>query len=134
MALDGEQHLHIEHNIFKRRLDLEGKVIEESKPEKQDVRPSTEKKPSNGTLEGAATEKPTCGSCYGANRTCCNTCEEVIDAYRGMGWNVDMESFEQCKDRKGRRLSASTDMKEGCQIYGHMEVNRVRCSGRVEID
>lgn len=105
---------------------MEGKVIEEAKPEKHDVQ--TEKKPENGTKEGLPlpqTEKPTCGSCYGANRTCCNTCEEVIDAYRGMGWNVDMESFEQCKDRKGRRLSASVDMKEGCQIYGHMEVNRV---------
>lgn len=29
----GEQHLHIEHNIFKRRLDLEGKPIEDPKKE-----------------------------------------------------------------------------------------------------
>lgn len=87
MALDGEQHLHIEHNIFKRRLDLNGVVITDAKPEKEDVQATTKK---NGTIdEGAAVgkdvsssekiaEKTTekCASCYGAkNRTCCNTCQ-----------------------------------------------------------
>lgn len=78
MALDGEQHLHIEHNIFKRRLDLEGQVIVDATPEKHDVQlSSTDKKaPGNGTVvEEATTEKPVCGSCYGANKTCCNTCQ-----------------------------------------------------------
>lgn len=78
MALDGEQHLHIEHNIFKRRLDLDGQVIVDAQPEKHDVKlSSTDKKPVNGTAEEVlgTTEKPTCGSCYGANRTCCNTCQ-----------------------------------------------------------
>lgn len=31
MDTTGEQHLQIEHNIFKRRLDLSGKPIEEPK-------------------------------------------------------------------------------------------------------
>ena len=77
MALDGEQHLHIEHDIFKRRIDLEGKVIEDSKPEKHDVQLSSTDKKINGTKDNAtsSTEKPECGSCYGANRTCCNTCQ-----------------------------------------------------------
>lgn len=151
MALDGEQHLHIEHNIFKRRLDLEGQVIVDAQPEKHDVQlSSTDKKPANGTAEDGnttTTEKPLCGSCYGVgNRTCCNTCQvgnemrvsgrylidarsplfqDVIDAYRSMGWNVDMDNIEQCKDQKGRSKSASVDMKEGCQVYGQMEVNRM---------
>lgn len=42
-----------------------------------------------------------------------------------MGWNVDMDSIEQCKDQKGRSKSASVDMKEGCQVYGNLEVNRM---------
>lgn len=78
MALDGEQHLHIEHNIFKRRLDLDGQVIVDATPEKHDVQlSSTDKKPVNGTGDEAVvtTEKPVCASCYGANRTCCNTCQ-----------------------------------------------------------
>lgn len=31
MDTTGEQHLHIDHNIYKRRLDLNGKPIEEPK-------------------------------------------------------------------------------------------------------
>ena len=31
MDTTGEQHLHIEHNVFKRRLDLDGNPIEEPK-------------------------------------------------------------------------------------------------------
>lgn len=34
MALDGEQHLHIEHDVFKRRLDMDGKAIEDTEPGK----------------------------------------------------------------------------------------------------
>lgn len=35
MDSSGDQHLHIEHNIFKRRLDLQGNPIEE--PKKEDI-------------------------------------------------------------------------------------------------
>jgi hypothetical protein len=35
MDTSGEQHLQIEHNIYKRRLDLDGKPIEE--PQKEGI-------------------------------------------------------------------------------------------------
>lgn len=35
MDSSGEQHLQIDHNIYKRRLDLEGRPIEE--PKKEDI-------------------------------------------------------------------------------------------------
>ena len=35
MDTSGEQHLQIEHNIYKRRLDLEGKPIED--PQKEEI-------------------------------------------------------------------------------------------------
>lgn len=38
----GDQHLHIEHNIFKRRVDLHGNPIEEAK--KEEIISSTTKK------------------------------------------------------------------------------------------
>lgn len=38
----GDQHLHIEHNIFKRRVDLNGIPIEEAK--KEEIVSSTTKK------------------------------------------------------------------------------------------
>lgn len=38
----GDQHLHIDHNIYKRRVDLHGNPIEEAKKEDISV-PSTKK-------------------------------------------------------------------------------------------
>lgn len=82
MALDGEQHLHIEHNIFKRRLDLNGNIVVDAEPEKHDVKlSSTDKKLGNDTATAETTLKPECGSCYGANRTCCNSCQ-VMDGVK----------------------------------------------------
>ena len=74
--------------------------------------------------------KPVCGSCYGAavNEThCCNSCQDVIDAYREKRWNPVPESFEQCKRENyvSKDVAKALPMTEGCQIYGHMEVNRV---------
>ena len=54
MDVSGEQHIDIEHNIFKRRLDLEGKPIQD--PQKQAV--IGVKKLTNNTLDD--TEKVPC--------------------------------------------------------------------------
>lgn len=78
------------------------------------------------------TEIPACGDCYGAklNEThCCNTCQDVIDAYREKRWNPEPEKFEQCKrenyvDKEGEAKKLA--LTEGCEFYGHIEVNRVR--------
>ncbi|XP_055624120.1 endoplasmic reticulum-Golgi intermediate compartment protein 3 [Toxorhynchites rutilus septentrionalis] len=121
----GEQHLHIEHSIYKRRLDLHGNPIEDAK--KEDIQAIKHVK-----KEDASTMKPTvlCGSCYGAqaNSThCCNTCQDVIDAYREKKWNPNLENFEQCKIEAalGKTNLESRAFSEGCQIYGSMAVNRV---------
>ncbi|CAO1434424.1 unnamed protein product [Diamesa hyperborea] len=118
----GEQHLHIEHNIYKRRISLEGHPIEE--PKKEDIQQTTKKM--NVTEVEA---KPICGSCYGAesNSThCCTTCQDVIDAYREKRWNPNTESFIQCKDeRKVDSEKEKHAFEEGCNIYGTMEVNRM---------
>lgn len=85
------------------------------------------------TVKAPETEdtKPKCGDCYGAklNEThCCNTCQDVIDAYREKRWNPNTEQFKQCQDEKyvdKESLAKTLALNEGCQIYGHMEVNRV---------
>lgn len=41
----GDQHLHIDHNIYKRRVDLSGNPIEEA--QKEDIATSTKKKEVN---------------------------------------------------------------------------------------
>jgi endoplasmic reticulum-Golgi intermediate compartment protein 3 len=139
MDSTGEQHLHIEHNIYKRRLNLDGHPIEEAK--KEEIQSSTTTK-LNGTLASTSaetdsktkekdveSEKPICGSCYGAQQNethCCNTCQDVIDAYREKKWNPSTDSFDQCKnERKLEGEFAKKALEEGCNIFGTMEVNRM---------
>ncbi len=61
-----------DHDVYKRRLDSSGKVIN-PEGEKHEVGPQQDpelESKHNGTY---------CGSCYGAGSEgeCCNTCEEV---------------------------------------------------------
>jgi hypothetical protein len=116
--------------VYKRRLTLDGHPIDEAK--KEDIQAST--KPVNETVskeEKKETDlaKPICGSCYGAqsNEThCCNTCQDVIDAYREKKWNPNTESFDQCKnERKMDTENAKKAFEEGCNIFGTIEVNRM---------
>ncbi|KAG0477535.1 hypothetical protein HPP92_014376 [Vanilla planifolia] len=66
-----------------------------------------------------------CGSCFGAERSddqCCNSCEEVQEAYRNRGWgltNVDL--IDQCK-REGFVQKIKEETGEGCNIKGFLEV------------
>ncbi|XP_046428382.1 endoplasmic reticulum-Golgi intermediate compartment protein 3 [Neodiprion fabricii] len=127
MDTTGEQHLQIDHNVFKRRLDLDGKPIEE--PQKTDIantkspEKSTEVSAKNSTVEA-------CGDCYGAASEalgikCCNTCEEVREAYRMRKWAFpDPSTISQCKNDKSVEKMKHA-FAEGCQIYGYIEVNRV---------
>ena len=73
-----------------------------------------------------------CGSCFSANAPpsatkagCCNTCDEVREAYAGMGWAFGRgEGVEQCeREHYGERLDAQRN--EGCRIEGNLRVNKV---------
>jgi len=76
-----------------------------------------------------------CGSCYGAEserHKCCNSCEEVLSAYREKGWEIlNPGKFVQCENEgyEGEDYSKTRD--EHCRIKGHLEVNRV--SGTIHI-
>ncbi|KAI5704141.1 endoplasmic reticulum-Golgi intermediate compartment protein 3-like [Diaphorina citri] len=133
LALDavdssGEQHLHVEHNIYKRRLDLDGKPIQE--PQKEVVNAVKKKKVTteNGTTTTELEDPNKCGSCYGAEtetRKCCNTCNEVKEAYRYKKWALpELDTIVQCKNEYSTEKLKNT-FTEGCQIYGYLEVNRV---------
>ena len=53
--------------------------------------------------------------------SCCNTCDEVKDAYAGKGWQVNIEEVEQCKSDE--YLKRYTEQKgEGCRVYGKVQV------------
>ncbi|CAH0404761.1 unnamed protein product [Chilo suppressalis] len=122
MDSSGEQHLQMDHNIHKRRIDLDGNPIEE--PKKENFITSSQIINHKNT----SVAKVECGSCYGAafNETqCCNTCEDVKEAYRLRRWALpNLATIEQCKDDESIEKT-NLALKEGCQIFGYMEVNRV---------
>lgn len=71
-----------------------------------------------------------CGSCYGARAVredgCCNTCEDVRQAYANMGWGMaNPDDIEQCV-REGWREKIEKQSNEGCNIHGQIAVNKVR--------
>lgn len=37
-----------------------------------------------------------CGSCHGARDGCCDTCDDVKDAYEALGWGYEEARFSQC--------------------------------------
>ncbi|MCJ1306404.1 hypothetical protein MMC25_000046 [Agyrium rufum] len=73
-----------------------------------------------------------CGVCYGApapatakKAGCCNTCEDVRDAYASVSWAFGRgENVEQCEREHYSELLDS-QRHEGCRIEGGIRVNKV---------
>lgn len=58
-------------------------------------------------------------------RRCCNSCEDVREAYRRRGWAFkNPDTIEQCR-REGFSQKMQEQKNEGCQVYGFLEVNKV---------
>ncbi|KAI1435051.1 DUF1692-domain-containing protein [Xylaria sp. CBS 124048] len=73
-----------------------------------------------------------CGPCYGATAPstaskpgCCNTCDEVREAYAQSSWAFGRgEGVEQCqREHYAEKLDAQRQ--EGCRIEGAIRVNKV---------
>uniref|UniRef100_A0A0K8TPB3 Endoplasmic reticulum-Golgi intermediate compartment protein 3 n=1 Tax=Tabanus bromius TaxID=304241 RepID=A0A0K8TPB3_TABBR len=115
----GNQDVKVVHNVKKIKLDLFGNEIRENLTEPLIFPNNSQEKTGNSTSSE-------CGSCYGAAQRCCNTCEEVIEAYREKRWEPNYDDFEQCKERKlQKKLSEFRAFQEGCHMLGYMEVNRI---------
>eukprot|EP01117_Protostelium_nocturnum_P017237 TRINITY_DN698_c0_g1_i1.p1 TRINITY_DN698_c0_g1~~TRINITY_DN698_c0_g1_i1.p1 ORF type:complete len:376 (+),score=129.04 TRINITY_DN698_c0_g1_i1:114-1241(+) len=115
MDISGDHQLDVDHNVFKQRLNSLGLPVSSAPPVKQ-VDIGTKK-------EGD--DKPKSTSCYGApNREVCETCEDVLDAYRKASWIPQPEQYEQCV-REGYSQKLQEQSGEGCKVYGFLEVNKV---------
>lgn len=56
---------------------------------------------------------------------CCNSCDDVREAYRRRGWAFkNADTIEQCR-REGFTQKMQEQKNEGCQVYGVLEVNKV---------
>ncbi|KAK3747231.1 hypothetical protein RRG08_005867 [Elysia crispata] len=123
MDVSGESQIDIDAHLLKQRLDLQGKPISET-PEQHKIGESGS--------EIASTPPPLdpnrCESCYGAEnfeQKCCNSCEDVREAYRRKGWALhNPDDIEQCK-REGWATKMEAQKNEGCKLFGYLEVNKV---------
>ncbi|PIA48608.1 hypothetical protein AQUCO_01400887v1 [Aquilegia coerulea] len=125
MDISGEQHYDIRHDIMKRRLDHLGNVIESRSDGIGGPKIDRPLQRHGGRLDHNETY---CGSCYGAEMSddeCCNSCEEVREAYRKKGWALtNPEMIDQCK-REGFIEKVKEEAGEGCNMEGFLEVNKV---------
>ena len=135
MDVAGDSQLDIADTLVKKRLHLDGTYVsqgeirvEANKHASEDItKKEMEEKFKDGKLPANY-----CGSCYGAEANagaCCNTCDDVIQAYRAKRWgsNSVVLSAEQCK-REGK--SGQDELKhitggEGCNLSGYMTFKRV---------
>jgi endoplasmic reticulum-Golgi intermediate compartment protein 3 len=122
MDVSGEQQHGVKHGISKVRLRPQaqgGGVI--------DVRSLALHDESADHLDPAY-----CGGCYGAPSPasavkpgCCNTCDEVREAYAQASWAFGRgEGVEQC-EREHYAEKLDEQRAEGCRIEGNLQVNKV---------
>lgn len=124
MDVSGEQQHGVQHGVSKMRLRPKsegGGVIDIKALSLHD------------DDESAKHLDPTyCGECYGATAPsnaikagCCNTCDEVREAYAQASWAFGRgEGVEQCtREHYAERLDEQRQ--EGCRIVGSLRVNKV---------
>jgi hypothetical protein len=118
MDVSGEQQVGITHGIHMTRLSPH-----------PDSHPLTTEQIELHAEEALHLDPNYCGECYGAkppgDKKCCNTCEEVREAYAHTGWAFgNGEGVEQCeREHYGEHLAATRE--EGCNVAGHLNVNKV---------
>ena len=70
-----------------------------------------------------------CGDCFGADTPelrCCNTCNQLIQAYQAKQWSVSeiLRNSTQCIHDRAKHF-ANLGADEGCTVSGKMQVNKV---------
>jgi len=123
--ISGEQHHDIRHDIEKRRLNSHGNVIEARKEGIGGAKVERPLQKHGGRLDKG---EQYCGTCYGAEESdeqCCNSCEEVREAYKKKGWALtNPDLIDQCA-REDFIDRVKTQQDEGCNVLGFLDVSKV---------
>ncbi|KAH7885289.1 Sec1-like protein [Phlebopus sp. FC_14] len=119
MDISGEQQRDVSHNIMKKRLTNAGVDV-----------PGQRGGELRNEIDKLAEQRGAgyCGSCYGGMEPesgCCNSCEEVRQAYTNKGWSFgNPDDIEQCvQEGWSEKLKDQAD--EGCNVSGRIRVNKV---------
>ncbi|XP_067935391.1 endoplasmic reticulum-Golgi intermediate compartment protein 3-like isoform X2 [Watersipora subatra] len=127
MDVSGESQIDVISNLFKQRLHLNGSSID-AEAEKHDLEEHSSKSTAEKQVNETQLDTDRCESCYGAeniNQKCCNTCNDVREAYRVKGWAfVNAENIIQCK-REGYSEKLKDSQNEGCRLFGFLLVSKV---------
>lgn len=129
MDIAGDSQLDLDDTMTKRRLNSKGMTL--GKEEVVESNAHHQKQAEKDKVLKVELPENYCGPCYGAQAVegqCCNTCDELIEAYKTKRWRTDMvaQTAEQCI-REGRDKVEPKKMRkgEGCNLQGHFMVNRV---------
>lgn len=125
------------HEIYKHKLSFDGARV--GRGERQmlgnTVRSETQLKQlmeSKGhtLVDDVASKGPQpnkCGNCYGAGRhgQCCNSCQDVKDAYARLGWHFKPQGIVQCAAEAALETLKDQNAEDGgCQVYGRLSLGR----------
>ncbi|OQS00917.1 golgi family protein [Achlya hypogyna] len=81
----------------------------------------------NASQLAVQTEAESCGNCYGAGEPgeCCNTCQDVKNAYIRRNWALpSLHNVVQCMNDDLEAILKG-EINEGCRISGHLDVAKV---------
>lgn len=128
----GDSQLEISDNMYKQRINSKTMLPRDSKLISAETNAKAEEDKKRQKLLKEQVPDDYCGPCYGAHESegdCCNTCDDVLEAYKKKRWNENAVQplAEQCI-REGRGKNepkAMTVSGEGCNLSGHFTVNRV---------
>ena len=129
MDVAGDSQLDIDNTLTKTRLRRDGRPT--GRKEQVDSNIGQKRQSEIERVMKQKVPEDYCGPCYGAQEKetdCCNTCDELMQAYIKKQWRRDIiqTTSEQCiREGRHKKEPKRMTMGEGCNLVGHMTINRV---------
>jgi len=126
----GNHQLDVHHDVYTTRLNSNGTPVQIHDAKLKEVVGEEKDRPKDIDLK----PNNNCGNCYGAEtplKPCCETCNDVKEAYHKMGWIFrDPNLIAQCV-KEGFKENIESQKEEGCNVQGKITVKRV--TGNINI-